>query len=181
MTPIGELRLSIPMGIIVHHLNTVSVFFVSVIGNLVPAIFLLFFLKKVSVYFSEKSRIFHKLFTWWQTNAKKRYSEKVSRQGGIPSEAGQKYETIGLALFIAVPLPMTGAWTGALLAILMNLPFKKSFLAILLGVIGAGLIVTTMVVLGINIEKYFGWQILLGLLIICASAFLLRKFLVFKK
>jgi uncharacterized membrane protein len=154
MTPIGELRLSIPVGIAVYHLSAMSVFFVSVIGNLVPAILILFLLKKTSAYLSEKSKIFKKLFTWWQNNAKRKYPEKF-----------QEYETIGLALFIAVPLPMTGAWTGALLATLMNLPLKRSLLALFLGVVGAGLIVTTLVVMGINIERYLGWQTLVVVLV----------------
>ena len=114
MTPIGELRLSIPMGILVFHLNAVSVFFVSVIGNLVPAVFFLFFLKNVSAYLSKKSVFFQKAFSWWENNARQKHLSKI-----------QQYETIGLALFVAVPLPMTGAWTGALLATLMDIWTNK--------------------------------------------------------
>ena len=154
MTPIGELRLAIPIGIAVYHLSPVSVFFISVVGNLIPAILILFLLKNVSAYLLKKSKIFQKLFTLWQDSAKKKYPEKA-----------QKYETIGLALFIAIPLPLTGAWTGALLATLMNLPLKKSLLAVFSGVIGAGLIVTAAAFLGINIEKYLGWQMLVGVVI----------------
>jgi len=164
MTPIGELRLAIPVGIAVYHINATSVFFVSVIGNLVPAIFLLFFLKKVSEYFSKKSRLFQKLYAWWENNARDKHSEKI-----------QKYGAIGLALFVAVPLPLTGAWTGALLATIMELPIKKSLPAILGGVIGAGLIVTVLVVLGVNIEKYFGWQLLIGLMALAIIISIIRK------
>jgi len=118
MTPIGELRLAIPVGIAVYHINATSVFFVSVIGNLVPAIFLLFFLKKVSEYFSKKSRLFQKLYAWWENNARDKHSEKI-----------QKYGAIGLAL----------------------------------------------VVLGVNIEKYFGWQLLIGLMALAIIISIIRK------
>lgn len=170
MTPIGELRLAIPMGVAVYHLPVMYVFFVSIIGNLVPAIILLFFLKEISAHLSKKSVLFQKMFDWWQNNAKKKHLERV-----------QKYGWMGLVLFVAIPLPLTGAWTGALLATLMDLPIKKSFLAILLGVLGAGAIVTTAVYFGINIEKYFGLQTLAGLLAACIFLFFLRKFLLLKK
>jgi len=164
MTPIGELRLSIPMGIAVYHLGAVSVFFVSVIGNLVPAIVLLVFFKSVSAFLSKKSQFFNKIFSWWESNTRQKHLAKV-----------RQYEAVGLALFIAVPLPMTGAWTGALLATLMDLPLKKSVPAILFGVIGAGIIVTALVVLGVNIQRYFGWQILVGLLLILGIIYLIKK------
>jgi len=154
MTPIGELRLAIPMGIAFYRLNAVSVFFVSIIGNFTVAAFLVVFLEKISEYLSEKSQIFQKLFHYWKNSAREKHSAKI-----------QKYGMIGLALFVAIPLPMTGAWTGALLATLMSLPLKKSLPAILLGVIGAGLTVTALVVAGINVEKYLGWQALAGVAI----------------
>lgn len=153
MTPLGELRLAIPIGIAVYKLNVFLVFFISIIGNLVPAFLLLIFLKKVSIYLSGKSLFFKKIFIWWEDNAKKKHLSKI-----------QQYGIFWLALFVAVPLPMTGAWTGALLATLMNFPLKKSLLAILAGITGAGLIVTSLVILGINIEKYLGWQILIEIL-----------------
>lgn len=134
MTPIGELRLSIPLGILVYNLPIIQVFLVSIIGNLVPAIFLLFFLKKISLYFSEKSVIFKKAFSWWENRTRMNYSGKI-----------QNYGLLGLIIFIAIPYPLTGAWTGALLATIMNLPVKKSLPAIVAGVVLAGLIVTTIV------------------------------------
>ncbi|MFA6189974.1 MAG: small multi-drug export protein [Candidatus Staskawiczbacteria bacterium] len=166
MTPFGELRLSIPIGIALFNLNVFSVFLVSVIGNLIPATFLLLFLERISNYLSQKSATIHKILTWWSEKTKSKHYEKV-----------QKYGVVGLALFVGIPVPFTGAWTGALLATIMNLPLKKSLLAILAGVIGAGLIVTTAVVTGIRIEKYLGWQALVGLLLVLIFIFIFRKFL----
>jgi len=164
MMPIGELRLAIPIGILVYHLDVVAVFFVSIVGNLLPTIFLLFFLKKISAYLCIKSVLFKKIFSWWENKTREKHITKI-----------QKYEIIGLALFVAVPLPLTGAWTGALLATLMNLPLKKSLLALVFGVFGAGLIVTSLVLLGINIEQYFGWQMLVGLLLILGLIYIYFK------
>ncbi|OGZ79341.1 MAG: hypothetical protein A2528_03060 [Candidatus Staskawiczbacteria bacterium RIFOXYD2_FULL_37_9] len=164
-TPLGELRLSIPMGILVYNIDPALVFFVSVIGNLIPAILLLLFLKKVSGFLSEKSFVFKRAFSWWENNAREKHIGKI-----------QDYGAIGLALFIAVPLPLTGAWTGALLATIMNLPLKKSSLTVVAGVTGAGIIVTSAIMLGINIKIIFGWQTLVGVV-----AFAIIIFLFFKK
>lgn len=166
MIPVGELRLAIPVGILIYQLDVFLVFFVSVFGNLIPAIFLLFFLKKISVYLSNKSAFFKKIFTWWEDRSREKHIAKI-----------QRYEIIGLALFVAIPFPMTGAWTGALLATIMNLPLKKSLTAIICGVFGAGLIVTALITFGVSIEQYFGWQILLGALIFILLIFVAKKFI----
>ena len=61
----------------------------------------------------------------------------------------ERYEELGLLLFVAVPLPITGAWTGSLIAVIMGLKTAKSFLFICLGVIAAGIIVTMLTMLGV--------------------------------
>lgn len=170
MTPVGELRLSIPVGILIFHLSPIWVIFISIIGNFALAAFFLFFLKKISLVLAAKSRVFQKLFSYWENNAREKHSAKI-----------QKYGAIGLFAFVAIPLPLTGVWTGALLATLVGMPLKKSLPAIFLGVITAGLLVFTIVVSGINIEKYLGWQILVGLLGLGSILFIVQKFLVFKK
>lgn len=165
MTPLGELRLSIPMGVLVYDLNAISVLIVSIIGNFIPALFILIFLKKFSKWFSEKSKIFHKVFTWWENNARNKHMEKI-----------KDYGAIGVAVFVGIPLPMTGAWTGSLLATLMDLPLKKSIPAVFTGIVGAGILMSIMVSAGVNIEKYFGWQILIGVIILITAVILVYKF-----
>jgi len=164
MTPIGELRLSIPMGMAYYHLPTLWVFLVSVAGNFLPAFFLLLFLNKVSPYLSKKSKLFCDFFGWCENRAKNNHSEKL-----------KSYGAVGLALFIAVPLPITGAWSGALLATIMNLPLKKSIPAVLSGIIGAGTIVTILMMLGINMEKYFGWPTLIAVMLSAGLFVLIYK------
>jgi uncharacterized membrane protein len=63
----------------------------------------------------------------------------------------ERYERIGLALFVAIPLPITGAWTGSLLAVLLGLKFKYAMLSIFVGVLIAGIIVTSLSLLGVTI------------------------------
>jgi len=155
MTPLGELRLSIPVGIAVYHLGIMPVFLVSVVGNFLPALFLAVFLNKISDYFCKRLKFFDKLFGWWKNKTQERHLEKI-----------QKYGVFGLAIFVAIPLPLTGAWSGALLATLMNLPLKRSLPVIFIGIVIAGIIVSLTTVAGINIEKFFGYQVLLALLLI---------------
>jgi uncharacterized membrane protein len=160
MTPVGELRMSIPIGIAVFDLNVYLVFFVSVLGNLIPAIFILLFLKKISVFFEEKCKIWKKFILWWENRTKKNHSKKI-----------QRYGFMGLALLVAIPLPITGAYTGALLATLMGLTFKKSLFAIFTGIVVAGIIVSFIVILGINMSQYLGWQLVFGFLFFSSLLF----------
>lgn len=164
MTPVGELRLSIPIGIAGFHLDIFSVFVVSVIGNFMPAIALLFFFRKISLFLSARSRFMQRVIGFWENRTKERHYTKI-----------QKYGIIGLILFVATPLPMTGAWTGSLLATLMSLPLKKSIPAIFAGIFFAGITVTALVVSGINIQKYLGWQLLVGILIIAGIVYAYLK------
>jgi len=167
ITPFGELRLSIPVGILVYHLDVASVFCVSVLGNSLLAGFLIFFLKKIVLFFSSKSSVFKKSYDWWENNARKKHSDKI-----------QKFGVIGLLLFVAVPLPFTGVWTGSLLATIMDLPLKKSWFAVSAGAIVSGLIVAATVLLGVSIEKYLGWEILLvGVAILVLAISIARRFM----
>ena len=86
-----------------------------------------------------------------------------------------KYGYLGLILFVAIPLPFTGAWTGALVAFLFKIPFKKAFPLIATGVAIAGALVTLITKAGIGIEKCYGWQALIAVLTIVIIGWLLYK------
>ncbi len=154
MTPIGEIRVAIPVGLMVYNLNWFYVFFISVLGNLVPVIFLLLLLEKISNYLSGKSQIFQRFFSWLFERTRKKYNSRM-----------KKYDYLALMAFVAIPLPLTGAWTACLVAFLFGIPFKKAFTSILFGIIMAGLIVTLITKTGIVVERYLGWQILIGFLL----------------
>ena len=170
MTPIGELRLAIPVGLGVYNLNHGLVYFISVIGNLIPVIFILLFLAPVSNLLSKKSKIFHKFFSWLFKRTEKKYNSKMERYG-LPA----------LAAFIAIPLPITGGWTGALIAFLFKVPFKKAFPIITLGVMTAGIIVLLLTQGGIAVEKHFGIQVLIGVILTVGLGWLMFKKLRGKK
>ncbi len=154
MTPIGELRAAIPIGITLYNLNRFLVYTIAVIGNLVPVVFLLLFLGPVSSFLSKKFKIFESFFAWLFERTRRRYNPKI-----------KKYGTTALPFFVALPLPVTGAWTGSLIAFLFGIPFKKAFLSITTGVIMAAVIVLLATEAGITVEKYFGWQTLIGVLL----------------
>ena len=130
MIPVIELRGAIPIGAGLQ-MNMFETFFIAVIGNMLPIPFILVFIKKILEWMSvSKVKLFRKISNWLNEKAEKR-SDKVT-----------KYSTLGLLIFVAIPLPGTGAWTGALIAALMEMRFKKAFFSILGGVIIAGAIMT---------------------------------------
>jgi uncharacterized membrane protein len=133
--PIGELRVGIPVGLS-FGLSLQKAFWLSVLGNAIPVVPILFFLKPVSNSLS-KFRIFKRFFDWFFTRTKKK------------SDTIQKWETLGLAIFVAIPLPMTGAWSGAVAASLLKMKFRYALIGNLVGILGAGIIVTTLCALGI--------------------------------
>jgi len=137
-SPISELRGAIPWAILKHQFPWYYAFSLSVIGNLLPVPFILLFLNTFSRLLS-KIDIFEKMLQW--------LFERTRRRGKIID----RYERIGLALFVAIPLPVTGAWTGSLAAVLFGLKFKHAFLSIFIGILIAGVIVTC--------ATLFGWTI----------------------
>ena len=131
LTPIGELRASIPLGISVYNLPVWLVFIVSVIGNTIPPIFILWLFPKISDWLMEHSKLMNRFLTWLFERTRKKAHDKI-----------EKYGDLALIIFVGIPLPNTGAWTGALAAWLFGIPMKKAMPNIFYGVIIAGIIVT---------------------------------------
>jgi len=133
--PVVELRGALPVAIYSFHMPWYEAFCLSVIGNLLPVAPLLLFLEKlakVASRFEGSRRVVNWVF------------EHARRRGKII----ERYEKIGLMLFVAVPLPLTGAWTGSIIAVLFGLKFKHAFLSIFIGILIAGIIVTCATLLG---------------------------------
>ncbi len=131
MLPISELRGAIPIAVGVYEMSMLNAFCWAVLGNIIPIIFILWFLEKVSIFLSGKSYFFNRFFVWLFEKTRKRHSKKF-----------QKFKELALILLVAIPLPFTGAWTGALAAFVFGVPIKKAFLLIILGVLIAGVIVS---------------------------------------
>lgn len=140
MLPVFELRAAIPFAMLALDKPALWAFGVSVLGNILPVIPLLILFSNISKWLEQteyksasKVRIF---FNWLFEHAKKR------------SKGVERLESLGLFIFVAVPLPGTGAWTGCIVAALFKLHFFHSFLAISAGVLGAGIIVTWLTAIG---------------------------------
>jgi len=133
--PVVELRGALPVAINVFHMPWYWAFCLAVVGNMLPVPILLLFFESLARIVS-KVEIGKKLVDW------------VFRHTRRHEKMIQKYEWLGLMLFVAIPLPMTGAWTGAIIAFILGMRFTYAFLSILCGVIIAGAIVTCLCLLG---------------------------------
>lgn len=128
MIPVIELRGAIPMGV-ASGLGFWESLVVSIIGNMIPIPFIIIFIRKIFEWLKFKSQRLDRLV--------KKFENKAESKRALV----EKYEILGLVLLVAIPLPGTGAWTGALVAAMMDIRLKRAFPAIFLGVCIAGLIV----------------------------------------
>ena len=130
MIPLIELRGAIPYAI-AFDLPLLQSYIIAIIGNMLPVPFIFFFARKLLVWGQDKKYI-GKFFSWCL-----RKGEKGGRK--LEKKAGMGIY-VALLLFVGIPLPGTGAWTGTLAASILNLDFKKSVVSIMCGVILAGII-----------------------------------------
>lgn len=131
--PISEVRGAIPLAVGVYGYSPAEAYLISVFGNLLPVIPLLLFLGPVSEYL-RRFEIGDRFFTWLFARTRRKCL--------------QDHENFGLtalAIFVATPLPMTGAWTGCALAFLLGFRFWPAFAAIATGILLAGAVVTATV------------------------------------
>ena len=133
--PIVELRGSVPVGIALFHMNPALVYALSVAGNMLPVPLILWLFKPLSARAS-RSKLGRRFFDWLTHRARRKASEV------------EKYEFLGLAIFVAIPLPATGAWTGAMIGSLLGIRFGRAMASVLLGVLTAGGIMLVLSLLG---------------------------------
>ena len=131
MIPIVELRGALPIALGMG-LPTVPAYIICVLGNMVPVPFIYFFARKFLIWGSDKKYI-GKFFTFFLTKGERAGQKlvKAAGRGGL---------FVALLLFVGIPLPGTGAWTGALGASFLNMGFKSTVASVSLGVIIAGCI-----------------------------------------
>lgn len=129
MVPVVELRGAIPIGTGMGLPLEVAVI-VSVVGNMIPVPFIMLFIRQIFKWMRKVNKTFARIVDKMEDKANK-HRDKVTRYGFW-----------GLFILVAIPLPGTGAWTGALVAAVMELRFKTALPAIFAGVIGAAVIVT---------------------------------------
>ncbi len=139
--PVSELRGAIPLGLL-NGMPVYRTYLIAVAGNFLPVIPLLLFLSPVSEYL-QRFPVWKRFFGWLYGRTRRR------------AEVVQKYEALGLMLFVSVPLPITGAWTGCVAASLCGIKLKYAFPAVFCGILLAGVVVTLLVQAGIGVIKLF--------------------------
>lgn len=128
IVPVIELRGAIPVAV-AHDIPLWLAVTVACVGNLIPVPFIIVFVRKV--------------FAWIRRRMPKLdgFVTRLEQRAEKKSDIVQKFSFWGLVLFVAIPLPGTGAWTGALVAAMLEMRLKRAFPAIVLGVVIAGLLV----------------------------------------
>lgn len=138
MLPLAELRLGVPFGIL-RGLPEWVAFTAAVIGNMLPIPFIIVYIKRI--------------FKWMRRHLPKLDGivDKLEKKAHLKGEKVSKYKYLGLLIFVAIPLPGTGAWTGALAAAFLDMPLRKALPSIFAGVLLAGIIMMILTGFGINL------------------------------
>lgn len=144
MTPIGELRLSIPLGVLEWGMPWYQVLPLSLVGNLVPVFVLVLGLERISGVLQSFPNPAGRLLAWRAGRLRRAHSERFRRYGAVV-----------LVVFVAIPLPFTGAWTGSLAAWVFQVPPRSAIPLIALGVVIAGVVVTAATLIGTGLGGLF--------------------------
>lgn len=137
MAPISELRGAIPLGILVFHLNPIIVAGVSMLFNMIPAVTVILFFTAVMPWVKREVPSVGKFIEKFSQTRQKKHRRKI-----------EKYGMWAIMAFVAIPFPLTGAWTGSLLSVLFEMPRGKSILAVAGGIVISASIVTFLTMLG---------------------------------
>ena len=129
MVPVIELRGGVPFGTALG-LAPWEALAAAIIGNMLPIPFIIVYIRRIFLWMRRKSQKLNSLV------------DKLEKKAHLKGQKVSKYKYVGLWLFVAIPLPGTGAWTGALAAAFLDMPLRKALPSIFLGVVTAGLIMT---------------------------------------
>ena len=129
MIPVVELRGGIPFGVAAG-LSVPAAYLAAVIGNLLPVPFIIVYIRRI--------------FQWLRRHFPKlnKMVDALERKAHLKGRLVTKYKYLGLAIFVAIPLPGTGAWTGALAAAFLDMPLRKAIPSVTIGVLVAGIIIS---------------------------------------
>lgn len=133
--PIVELRGAVPVGINLFGMPWWQAVGLAVVGNMLPIFLILLLLERMVAWLGH-IRLFRRFFDW--------LFARTRRKSGLI----ERYEFLGLMLFVAIPLPVTGAWTGSVAAVIMGIGYWRAMLAIFFGVLIAAAVVTSLSLLG---------------------------------
>lgn len=130
MIPVVELRGGIPFGVTAMNLPVWAAYLAAVLGNLIPVPFIIVYIRRV--------------FQWIRHRLPRLNSmvDSLEKKAHLKGNNVSKYRYLGLAIFVAIPLPGTGAWTGALVAAFLNMPLRRALPSVIAGVLVAGVAVS---------------------------------------
>ena len=131
MIPVVELRGGIPFGVSLG-LGVPAAYLAAVIGNILPVPFIIVYIRRI--------------FQWMRRTLPRldRMVDALERKAHLKGKTISRYKYLGLAVFVAIPLPGTGAWTGALAAAFLDMPLRRAMPAITLGVLIAGVLISVL-------------------------------------
>lgn len=129
MIPVVELRGGIPFGVTLG-LPVWAAFIAAVIGNLIPVPFIIVYIRRIFQWMRERIPRLNRLV------------DALERKAHLKGRRVNKYKYLGLAIFVAIPLPGTGAWTGSLAAAFLDMPLRKALPSVIAGVVTAGLAIS---------------------------------------
>lgn len=130
MVPVVELRVGIPFGIGTLGLPEWAAFAAAVTGNLIPVPFIIVYIRRIFQWMRRRMPMLNHLV------------DKLEKKAHLKGQKVTKYKYLGLALFVAIPLPGTGAWTGALAAAFLDMPLRKALPPIAAGILTAGIAIS---------------------------------------
>ena len=129
MVPVVELRGGIPFGVAAG-LPVWAAYIAAVMGNIIPVPFIIVYIRRIFQWMRRKLPRFNGVV------------DKLERKAHLKGKTVTKYKYLGLAIFVAIPLPGTGAWTGALAAAFLDMPLRKAVPSIFVGVLAAGVAIS---------------------------------------
>jgi len=141
MVPVIELRGAIPFGHNVLGLGIWPTFFASVIGNIIPVPFIIVYIRRI--------------FQWMRRTLPRLDSlvDSLEQKAHLKGRTVSKYKYLGLMIFVAIPLPGTGAWTGALAAAFLDMRLRRALPSVAMGVMIAGVLIS---ILSFGLGALFG-------------------------
>ncbi len=142
MTPVGELRAAVPLAVLTYDMWWLKAYALSVAGNLAPVPIVLLGLRAVGGRIERQQNAAGRLLRWRTRRIEAQWGDRVRRYGFF-----------GVVMIVAIPLPLTGAWTGTLAVWALDIPARRGLPAIAVGVAIAGVVVTAMTVAGVELAR----------------------------
>jgi len=143
--PISELRGAIPLGVLSYGFPIWKTYLIAIVGNFIFIAPFLYVLEKFSDHLMHRWYLYNRVMTWVFERTRRKHLDHFH---------AKRWTHLALFFFVAIPLPMTGAWSGAVAAYLLGIPYKKALLTIFCGILAAGVVVSALTSGGLLAAKH---------------------------